>query len=40
MKTIKPVDIITEIPPQNINEKLEVLRFKINEVIEVLNNIK
>ena len=37
MKTIKPVETKPINPPQTTEEKLEVLRLKINEIIEVLN---
>lgn len=35
-KKIKEIEVVNSIP-QDVNEKLEVLRKKINEVIEYLN---
>jgi hypothetical protein len=34
---IKQIEIKTSIPNQTIDEKLEVLRLKINEVVEKIN---
>lgn len=37
-KKIKPITIETGItPPQTLEDKLEVIRNKINEIIEVIN---
>jgi len=39
-KKLKPVTVgeIYGRPPQTLEEKVEVLRLKINEIIEVMNN--
>lgn len=37
---IKTIEIKTSIPNQTIDEKLEVLRLKINELVEEVNKEK
>jgi len=38
MEKIKPISVNNDIPFQTTEEKLEILRKKINQIIEVINN--
>jgi len=38
MEKIRPISINNDIPIQTVEEKLEIIRNKINQIIEVINN--
>lgn len=39
MERLKPIEISNDIPFQTVEEKLEIIRKKINQIIEVINNV-